>query len=90
MPGSDGPTALFDFGFHPEVLYAQLPQQAVQDDNIFNQSSRNSGYGAALQFWSDQSPTHGPSTGDASPTCSSNMWLKLGQNKHTYYFVTEF
>ena len=42
MPGSDGPTALFDFGFHPEVLYARLQQQAVQDDNIFNQSSRNS------------------------------------------------
>ena len=94
MPGSDGPTALLDFGFHPEVLYARLQQQAVQDDNIFNQSSRNSvetsGYGAALLFRSDQSPTRGPSTGDASPTCSSNMWLKLGQNKHTYYFVTEF
>ena len=42
MPGSDGPTALLDFGFHPEVLYAPLQQQAVQDDNIFNQSSRNS------------------------------------------------
>ena len=74
MPGSDGPTAMLDFGFHP---IARLQQQAVQDDNIFNQSSRNSvetsGYGPALLFWSDQSPTRGPSTGDASPTCSSNM-----------------
>ena len=42
MPGSDGPTALLDFGSLPEVLYARLQQQAVQDDNIFNQSSRNS------------------------------------------------
>ena len=42
MLGSDGPTALFDFGFHPEVLYTQLQQQAVQDDNVFYQSSRNS------------------------------------------------
>ena len=92
MPGSDGPTALLDFG--SEMLYARLQQQAVQDDNIFYQSSRNSvetsGYGATLLFWSDQSPTRGPSTGDASPTCSSNMWLKLKQNIHRYYFVTEF
>ena len=62
MPGSDGPTALFDFGFHPEVLYAWLQQQAVQDDNIFNQSSHNSvetsGYGAALLFWRDHAESH--------------------------------
>ena len=54
MPGSDGPTALLDFGSLPEVLYARLQQQAVQDDNIFNQSSCNSvetsGSGAALLF----------------------------------------
>ena len=42
MPGSNGPTALLDLGSLPEVLYAGLQQQAVQDDNIFNQSSRNS------------------------------------------------
>ena len=42
MPGSDGPTALLDFGSSSEVLDARLQQQAVQDDNIFNQSSRNS------------------------------------------------
>ena len=77
LPGLDGPTALLDFGSSSEVLDARLQQQAVQDDNIFNQSSRNSvetsGYGAALLFRSGQSPTRGPSTGDASPTCSSNM-----------------
>ena len=54
LPGSDGPTALLDFGSSSEVLDARLQQQAVQDDNIFNQSLRNSveksGYGAALLF----------------------------------------